>query len=51
MRAVHLRRRDCTLLVRLATDGWVYDRKVTNPNRGLFNCEPANTQTVEANPG
>ncbi len=42
---------DCTLLVRLTTNGWVYDRKVTHPNKGLFNCDPANTQIVDANPG
>ncbi|HEX4431138.1 MAG TPA: ABC transporter substrate-binding protein [Frankiaceae bacterium] len=42
---------NCTLLVRLTTNGWVYDKKVTNPNSGLFNCDPDNTQVVNPNPG
>jgi hypothetical protein len=41
---------DCTALIRLTTSGWVYDRAVTRPNQGYFNCDPANIATVPANP-
>ncbi len=41
---------DCTALIRLTPDGWVYDRAVTRPNSGYFNCDPANIATVPANP-
>ncbi len=33
---------DCFLLVRLTPDGFVYDKKATQPNRGLYNCNPDN---------
>jgi ABC-type branched-subunit amino acid transport system substrate-binding protein len=42
---------DCTLLVRLTTDGWVYDRKVTNPNKGVYNCDPKNLITTKSYTG
>jgi hypothetical protein len=41
---------DCTALIRLTTSGWVYDKAVTRPNSGFFNCDPANIATVPANP-
>jgi Periplasmic binding protein len=41
---------NCVIMVRLTASGWVYDKKVTDPNRGLFNCDPANVATVNANP-
>jgi hypothetical protein len=40
---------DCVLMVRLTTSGWVYDKTVTRPNTGMFNCDPANVATVRAN--
>jgi hypothetical protein len=33
---------DCVLLVRLTAKGFVYDKKVTQPNRGPYNCDPRN---------
>jgi hypothetical protein len=33
---------DCFLLVRLTPNGFVYDKKATEPNRGLYNCNPNN---------
>ena len=36
----------CALLIRLTTSGWVYDKKVTNPDNGVYNCDPANVQKV-----
>jgi hypothetical protein len=36
----------CALLIRLTTSGWVYDKKATDPTQGLYNCDPANVQTV-----
>jgi hypothetical protein len=41
---------DCTALIRLTANGWVYDKAVTRPNNGFFNCDPANIATVPANP-
>ena len=37
---------DCALMIRLTASGWVYDKKVTDPDKGVFNCDPANVQTV-----
>jgi len=39
---------DCALMIRLTTTGWVYDEKVTNPDKGVYNCNPANVQTVKS---
>ena len=33
---------DCILLVRLTKAGFVYDKKVTDPNNGVYNCGPDN---------
>jgi hypothetical protein len=41
---------DCTAIIRLTTSGWVYDKAVTRPNNGFFNCDPKNRATVPANP-
>ena len=41
---------DCTAIVRLTAAGWVYDKTVTRPNNGYFNCDPRNIATVPANP-
>ena len=37
----------CWLLVRLTPTGWVYDKKVTNPNSDVYNCDPKNVATVK----
>ena len=39
---------NCTLIVRLTASGWVYDKDVTKPNSGAFNCSPDNLMTVKA---
>jgi hypothetical protein len=38
---------DCLFLMRLTPNGFVYDRKVTQPNRGLYNCDPQNLTPVK----
>jgi ABC-type branched-subunit amino acid transport system substrate-binding protein len=39
---------DCVLLMRLTTSGWVYDKKVTAPNKGAFNCDSKNVATTDS---
>jgi ABC-type branched-subunit amino acid transport system substrate-binding protein len=41
---------DCVAIVRLTTSGWVFDKAVTQPNDGFFNCDPKNISTVPGNP-
>jgi hypothetical protein len=36
----------CWLVIRLTPSGWVYDKKITDPDNGLYNCDPKNTVTV-----
>ncbi|HEX4018572.1 MAG TPA: ABC transporter substrate-binding protein [Frankiaceae bacterium] len=38
----------CVVMMRLTTDGFVYDQKVTNPNNGVYNCGPQNLATVKS---
>jgi hypothetical protein len=38
---------DCLLLMRLTPNGFVYDRKITKPNNGPFNCDPKNLTPVK----
>jgi hypothetical protein len=38
----------CWLDIRLTTDGWVYDKKVTNPNNGVYNCDAKNVTKVNS---
>jgi hypothetical protein len=40
---------DCFLLVRLTPNGFVYDKKATQPNRGVYNCNPDNYVPVSGN--
>ena len=35
-------------VTRLTTSGWVYDKKVTHPNSGAFNCDPSNLTAVRS---
>ena len=37
---------NCWLVIRLTTNGWVYDKKITAPDSGLYNCDAKNTVTV-----
>lgn len=39
---------DCVLLMKLTKDGWVYDKNVTKPNKGVFNCSPQNLMAVKS---
>jgi ABC-type branched-subunit amino acid transport system substrate-binding protein len=39
---------DCTLLLKLTTSGWVYDKAVTDPNHGAYNCDPRNLTSVKS---
>jgi hypothetical protein len=39
---------DCTLLMRLTPNGFVYDKKVTDPNDGPYNCDPKNVAKVDS---
>ncbi|HEX4430851.1 MAG TPA: ABC transporter substrate-binding protein [Frankiaceae bacterium] len=39
---------DCTLLLRLTSTGWVYDKAVTEPNHGAYNCDPRNLTAVKS---
>jgi hypothetical protein len=37
---------NCWLVIKLTPTGWVYDKKVTNPNQDVYNCDPKNTVKV-----
>jgi hypothetical protein len=39
---------DCWLMMRLTADGWVYDKKVTQPNKGPYNCGSDNLVPVHS---
>lgn len=39
---------DCVVIMRLTTTGFVYDKKVTNPNKGVYNCDPRNLIQVKS---
>ena len=45
---VHPQISKCWLVIRLTTSGWVYDQKVTNPNTGVYNCDPKNVMAVKS---
>ena len=32
----------CSLAIRVTPDGFEYDEELTEPNEGVFNCDPAN---------
>ena len=42
---------DCTLLVRVTKAGFVYDKKATQPNNGIYNCDPSNLAVVKTYQG
>ena len=37
----------CFIVERLTPDGFVYDKSVTQPNTGLYNCDPKNVGHVQ----
>jgi ABC-type branched-subunit amino acid transport system substrate-binding protein len=39
---------DCVVVMRLTKTGFVYDQKVTNPNKGIYNCDPRNLVTTKS---
>jgi ABC-type branched-subunit amino acid transport system substrate-binding protein len=39
---------DCTILMRLTANGFVYDKKATAPNNGVYNCDPKNLITTKS---
>jgi hypothetical protein len=39
---------NCWLVIKLTTTGWSYDKQITQPNKGVYNCDPKNTQTVKS---
>jgi ABC-type branched-subunit amino acid transport system substrate-binding protein len=45
---IHPQLSQCWLDIRLTPTGWVYDKKVTNPNQGLYNCDPKNVAAVDS---
>ncbi len=45
---IHPQIAQCWLDIRLTTAGWVYDKKVTNPNNGVYNCDPKNVVAVKS---
>ncbi len=45
---IHPQIAKCWLDIRLTTNGWVYDKKVTNPDNGVYNCDPKNVVAVKS---
>ncbi|HEX4432738.1 MAG TPA: ABC transporter substrate-binding protein [Frankiaceae bacterium] len=43
----HPKTSSCLLEMRLTTSGWVYDKKVTDPDNGVYNCDSKNLATVK----
>jgi hypothetical protein len=41
----------CTVVMRLTTNGWVVDKKVTQPDNGIYNCNPKNLTKVKSYEG
>jgi ABC-type branched-subunit amino acid transport system substrate-binding protein len=39
---------DCWLMMRLTANGWVYDKKITQPNKGPYNCGSQNLVPVHS---
>ena len=34
--------------MKLTANGWVFDKDVTKPNKGVFNCDPNNLMAVKS---
>ncbi len=39
---------DCVVIMRLTKTGFVYDKKVTNPNKSVYNCDLRNLITTKS---
>jgi hypothetical protein len=39
---------NCVLLMNLTKNGWVYDKKATQPNNGVYNCGADNLMSVKS---
>ena len=39
---------DCTVIMRLTVNGWIVDKDVTQPNQGIYNCDPKNLTKVKS---
>jgi Periplasmic binding protein len=39
---------DCLVIMRLTKTGFVYDKKVTDPNKSVYNCDPRNLITTKS---
>ena len=39
---------NCVVIMRLTKTGFVYDKKVTQPNNGVYNCDPRNLVTTKS---
>jgi ABC-type branched-subunit amino acid transport system substrate-binding protein len=39
---------NCVVIMRLTKTGFVYDKQVTQPNHGIYNCDPRNLVTVKS---
>jgi ABC-type branched-subunit amino acid transport system substrate-binding protein len=39
---------DCWLVIKLTATGWTYDKAITQPNNGVYNCDAKNTVTVKS---
>jgi ABC-type branched-subunit amino acid transport system substrate-binding protein len=39
---------DCVVIMRLTKAGFVYDKKVTSPNKSIYNCDPRNLITTKS---
>jgi hypothetical protein len=37
---------DCMTIMKASATGFIYDKAVTKPNQGFFNCDPKNVQSV-----
>jgi len=48
--AKSLRAADCFNMLKTTKDGFVYDKELTKPNKGIFNCDPGNVTDIGAAP-
>ncbi len=42
---------NCEVVMRLTKTGWVYDKDVTKPNKGVYNCDDKNLTAVKSYTG
>lgn len=46
--AKNLRAAECFTMLKTTKEGFVYDEKLTKPNKGIFNCDPANVANTSS---